>query len=78
MLGFNEAAADTAENVFIETKMNKRVTDASMRPRPIPRKTRREPLEARDAPRRFNEAAADTAENVTVSERRVSSPTALQ
>ena len=40
--GFNEAAADTAENVNKNTD-EARAIRASMRPRPIPRKTAGEP-----------------------------------
>ena len=61
---FNEAAADTAENDPAARRMDPTVLIASMRPRPIPRKTSSAaPPTPWGAPR-FNEAAADTAENV--------------
>ena len=61
--GFNEAAADTAENAGWRPAGAAATTGASMRPRPIPRKTSGRRCRPRAASPRFNEAAADTAEN---------------
>ena len=61
--GFNEAAADTAENATRYGMGSETVYFASMRPRPIPRKTTAPARRSAGQWPRFNEAAADTAEN---------------
>ena len=64
--GFNEAAADTAENAQPGDGHADDET-ASMRPRPIPRKTSSAPSGSVSTRASFNEAAADTAENAITS-----------
>ena len=61
--GFNEAAADTAENGRGRGRARHARHRASMRPRPIPRKTSDPGGRPGRIAVRFNEAAADTAEN---------------